>query len=149
MWREGGLAHGCVCTCAAPSLRCSRLSATSRTVAPQAPLSVGFSQQEHWCGVPFPSPGDLPNPGIEPKSPVSPALQADSLPPEPFALLVKMKIGTFTETAWWFLKRLKMGLPHSPAVSPVPGILQARTLVWVAISFSTDNTKSTANLSTS
>ena len=39
-----------------------------------------FSRQEYWSGLPFPSPGDLPDPGIEP---VSPAFQADSLPPEP------------------------------------------------------------------
>ena len=45
----------------------------------QAPLSVGFSRQEYWSGLPFPSPGDLPDPGIEPRSP---ALQADSLPTE-------------------------------------------------------------------
>ena len=45
-------------------------------VACQAPLSLGFSRQEYWSGLPFPSPGDLPNPGIEPRSP---ALQADSL----------------------------------------------------------------------
>ena len=51
--------------------------ATPWTVAHQAPLSMGFSRQEYWSGLPFPSPGDLPNPGIEPKSP---ALQADSLP---------------------------------------------------------------------
>ena len=50
------------------------------TVACLAPLSMEFSRQEHWSGLPFPSPGDLPNPGIEPRSP---ALQADSLPTEP------------------------------------------------------------------
>ena len=49
------------------------------TVACQAPLSMGFSRQEYWSGLPFPSPGDLSNPGIEPGSP---ALQADSLPTE-------------------------------------------------------------------
>ena len=49
------------------------------TVAHQAPLSMRFSRQEYWSGLPFPSPGDLPNPGIEPKSP---ALQADDLPTE-------------------------------------------------------------------
>ena len=48
-------------------------------VAHQAPLSMGFSRQEYWNGLPFPSPGDLPDPGIEPGSP---ALQADSLPTE-------------------------------------------------------------------
>ena len=44
------------------------------TVARQAPVSMGFSRQEYWNGLPFPPPGDLPNPGIEPESPVSPAL---------------------------------------------------------------------------
>ena len=48
--------------------------------AHQARLSLEFSRQEDWGGLPFPSPGGLPNPGIEP---VSPALQADSLPSEP------------------------------------------------------------------
>jgi len=46
----------------------------------EAPLSMEFSRQENWSGLPFPSPGDLPNPRIEPESP---ALQADSLPTEP------------------------------------------------------------------
>ena len=45
------------------------------TVACQAPLSMGFSRQECWSGLPFPSPGDLPDPGVKPRSP---ALQADS-----------------------------------------------------------------------
>ena len=57
-----------------------QLFATSWTVACQAPLSMEFSRQEYWSGWPFPSPGDLPNPGIKP---VSPALQAGALPPEP------------------------------------------------------------------
>ena len=51
--------------------------ATPWTVAHQAPLPMGFPRQEHWSGLPFPSPGDFPNPGIKP---VSPALQVDSLP---------------------------------------------------------------------
>ena len=53
-----------------------RLFATPWTVAHQAPLSMGFSRQESWSGFLFPSPGDLPNPGIKPGSP---ALQADAL----------------------------------------------------------------------
>ena len=61
------------------SLICVRLFATPWTVAYQASLSMGFSRQEYWSGLPFISPGDLPDPGIEPKSP---ALQADSLLPE-------------------------------------------------------------------
>ena len=46
----------------------------------QAPLSVGFSRQEYWSGLPCPPPRDLPDPGIELASPEAPALQADSLP---------------------------------------------------------------------
>ena len=51
-----------------------RLFATPWTVAYQAPLSMGFSTHEYWSGLPFPSPGDLPNSGIEPVFPVAPAL---------------------------------------------------------------------------
>ena len=50
------------------------------TVVGQAPPSMGFSRQEYWTGLPFPSPGDLPDSGIKPRSP---ALQTDSLPSEP------------------------------------------------------------------
>ena len=53
---------------------------TSWTVDCQAPLSMGFPSQEYWRGLPFPSTGDLPNPGIEPGSP---ALQTDALLSEP------------------------------------------------------------------
>ena len=53
--------------------------ATLWTIAHQAPLSMGFSRQEYWSGLPRPSPGDLPNPGMELTSPEAPALQADSL----------------------------------------------------------------------
>ena len=53
-----------------------QLFATPWTVAHQAPLSIGFSRQEYWSGLPFPSPEDIPDPGIELRSP---ALQADSL----------------------------------------------------------------------
>ena len=56
-----------------------RLFATPWTVAYQALPSMGFSRQECWSGLPFPSPGDLSDPGIEPGSP---ALQADALPSE-------------------------------------------------------------------
>ena len=62
------------------SLTRVRLFATPWTIAHQAPLSMGFSRQEYWSGLPFPSPGDLPDPGIKPRSP---ALQADALTSEP------------------------------------------------------------------
>ena len=57
-----------------------RLFATPWIVAYQAPPSIGFSRHEYWSGLPFPSPGDLPNPGIKPRSPT---LQADALTSEP------------------------------------------------------------------
>ena len=57
----------CMSTCVCHSVITN--SATPWTVAHQGPLSVGFPRQEYWCGLPFPSPGDLPNPGIEPVSP--------------------------------------------------------------------------------
>ena len=62
------------------SLSRVRLFATPWTVAYQAPPSMEFSRQEYWSGLPFPSPGDLHGPGIEPGSL---ALQADALPSEP------------------------------------------------------------------
>ena len=66
-------------------------SAIPWTVALQAPLFMDFSRQEHWSGLPVPSPGDFPNPGIEPGSP---SLQADSLPSEPqekpFCIVIKI-----------------------------------------------------------
>ena len=71
------------------SLSCIRLLATPWTAAHQAPQSVGFSRQEYWSGLPFPSPGDLPNPGIEPESP---ALQADASLSEPPARLFSKSV---------------------------------------------------------
>ena len=58
----------------------SPLFETPWTIALQAPLSMGFSRQKYWSGLPCPPPGDLPNPGIKPRSP---SLRADSLPSEP------------------------------------------------------------------
>ena len=60
-----------------------RLFVASWTVAYQPPLSMEFSRQEHWSGFPCPPPGDLPDPGIEPRSPVSPALAGGFFTVEP------------------------------------------------------------------
>ena len=62
---------------------CVRLFVTSWTGARQAPLSMEFSRQEYWGGLPFPPPGDLPDPGIESESLASPALAGGFLPNEP------------------------------------------------------------------
>ena len=100
--------------------------ATPWTVAHQALLSIGFSRQEYWSGLPFSSPEGLPNPGIEPVSFISPALAN----------------GFFTTAAAAAAKSLQScptlcnPIDSSPPGSPVPGILQARTLEWVTISFS-------------
>ena len=63
--------------CVISRFSCVWLFATPWTVAHQAPLSIGFSRQEYWTGLPCPPPGDLPNPGIQPKSLVSPALAGE------------------------------------------------------------------------
>ena len=66
-----------LCACVLSRISCVQLFVTLWTVAYQAPLSMEFSRKEYWSGLPFPSPGDLPHPGIEPMSPAS---QAVSLP---------------------------------------------------------------------
>ena len=71
LFQYPGDACFCVCVC---MLSCVQLFATPWTVAHQAPLSMEFFRQEYWSGLPFPSPGDLPDPGIEPMSLASPAL---------------------------------------------------------------------------
>ena len=72
-----------VCVCILSHFSPVRLCATPQTVTHQDPLSMGFPRQQSWNGLPFPPPGNLPNPGIKPTSSVSPARQADSLPSEP------------------------------------------------------------------
>ena len=64
----------CVCVRVLSHLSSIQLFVMVWTIAHQAPLSMGFSRQEHWSGLPFPSPEDLPNPGIEPASFTCPAL---------------------------------------------------------------------------
>ena len=101
-----------------------QLFVTPWTVACQAPLSMEFSRQEYWSGLPCPLPRDLPDPGVEPTSLMSSASAG----------------GFFTTAA--AAKSLQSCLTlcdpvdGSPTGSPVPGILQARIVEWVAISFS-------------
>ena len=85
-----------------------QLFVTPRTVAHQAPLSVGFCSQEHWSGLPFPSPEDLPDPGFKPGSP---ALQTDSLlfelqgsPPTKYRLSLITTLLTQWPVASYFIK---------------------------------------------
>ena len=86
---------------------------------------MGYSRQEYSSVLPFPSPGDLPNPETEPGSP---ALQADSLLSEPPTVAAAKLLQSCLT--------LCDPIDGSPPGFPVPEILQARTLEWVAISFS-------------
>ena len=94
--------------------------------SPPGSSAIESSGQENWSGLPFPSPGDLPDPGIEPGSPTSPTLAG----------------GFFTTGNAAAAKALQScptlcdPIDGSPPGSPIPGIFQARTLEWVAISFS-------------
>ena len=101
-----------------------QLFVTPWTVAYQASPSMGFSRQEYQSGLPFPSPGDLPDPGIKPGSP---ELQADALPSEP-----PLQFSSVAQSC----QTLSDPMDCSPPGSPVHGIFQARVLEWVAIAFS-------------
>ena len=90
------LIDACVCV-SAKSLSHVQLCATLWTVACQAPLSVGILQQEYWSGLPCSTPGDLPDLGIEPMSPV---LQADSLPLVPPGKPAMTYIGRESRKEW-------------------------------------------------
>ena len=87
------------------SLSCVWLFVTPRTIQ-----SMEFSRPEYWSGYPFPSPGDLPNPGIEPRSPT---LQVDSLPAEPQGKPKNTGVGSLSLLQWIFpTQELNQGLLH-------------------------------------
>ena len=130
---------------------------TPWTVTCQAPLSMGFSRQEYWSGLPFPSPGDLPNSGIEPRSSI---LQVDSLPTElhctcpfPIQLIwetyqVNIQNVSVSPLPWYSSVQFSSVSQSCPTLcnpmdrslpgSSILGISQARILEWVAISFTRD-----------
>ena len=126
-WRNSGHSGGLV-TKSCPTL------AIPWTVACQAPLSMGFSRQEYWRRLPFHSPGDLPDLGIKPACPVSPAWQADSLL---LKSLGKPKISrNGSSESHSVVSNSCNPMDCSLQGSSVHGILQARILKWLAISFS-------------
>ena len=98
-----------------------RLFATPRTVPCQAPLSMEFSRQEYWSGLPFPSPRNLPDPGIESHLSLSAPLKKSSN--------LRMVLGA------QLCLTLFTSMDYGPPGSSVYGILQARILEWVAIPF--------------
>ena len=126
------------------------LFATPWTVAHQVPLSLEFPRQEYWSKLPFPSPGDLPDPGIEPMSPESPAL-ADGFyniepPGKPMIILVSFtKEGKYNSFIYVCVKvKVTQSCPTlcDPMDYIVHGILQARILEWVAFTFSRGSSQS-------
>ena len=115
-----------------------QLFATLWTVARQASLSMGFSRQKYWSGLPFPSPGDLPNPGIEPESLMSPALAgrfftnsatweaqsashsvvSDSLQPHWLACQAPLSMGFSRQEFWSGLPCLPPGIFLTQGLNP-------------------------------
>ena len=124
--------HACVLS----RFSCVQLFVTLWTIAHQAPLSMGFSRQEYWSGLPCPSPGDLPNPEIEHLSLMSPALAGGFFSTSAtwealnHSLLLLLLLIRFSRV------RLCDPMDYSPPGFSVHGIFQARILQWVAISFS-------------
>ena len=104
-------------------------SATTWTVAYQAPPSMGFSRQEFWSGLPFPSPGDLPDPEIEPRSL---ALQADALlsepPGKPCLVLAVGKLG-FALIGGALLSRIVIQFSADVVLCPLP-VLWPEAKLW-------------------
>ena len=109
------------------------LFVTAWTVAYQASPSMGFSRQKYWSELPFPSPGDLPDPGIKPWSLV---LQADTWPSEPQGKPMSCIDSESESEVAQSCPTLCDTMDCSLAGFSLHGILQARVLEWVAISFS-------------
>ena len=126
---------------AAKLLSCIWLFVTLWSVACQVPLSMGFSKQEYWSGLPCPPSEDLPDPGIKPQSP---ALQAESLllshqgsPCTCVCVYIYMYVYLYwnaSAVSEW--KLLLCQTPCDPMDYTVHGILQARILEWVDFPFS-------------
>ena len=112
--------HACV------HAHCVWLFATLWTVAHQAPLSMGFSRQKYLSRLPCPPPGDLPNTGIKPASPVSSALQADSLPAEPLGKPLLQHCFCFK--FWLFDYEACEILGPWPGIEPAPPVMEDKVL---------------------
>ena len=118
----------CVCVCVLSRFGCVQLLVTPWTVTCQAPLSMGFPSQEYWSGLPCPPPGIFPTQGSNPHLSRLLYWQASSLPLAPPAAAAAKSLQS--------CPTLCDPIDGSPLGSSVPGILQARILEWVAISFS-------------
>ena len=121
LWQDpskGHLGSPAFADVCAKSLSHVQCFVTLWTVAHQAPLSIGFSRQEYWRELSCPPPGDLLNPRTEPTSPVSPALQAESLPTEPSStnqLSSEITLTAGPSLKWYLIsmKSMPVSLPSS------------------------------------
>ena len=111
-------------------ISCVQLFAAPQTVALQTPLSMDFFKQEHWSGLPLLTPGDIPNPGIEPTSPVPPAFASRF-----FTASATWEV-SYASLRWAVTSRVRLFLTTQTVARQAPlsmGILQARILGWVAM----------------
>ena len=90
----------CVCVCVCSVVQSCQLFATPWIVALQAPLSMGFSRQDYWSGLPSPPPGDFPSPGTEPVSPAVPVLSGRFSTTEPPGKPWNSRVGAAITTLW-------------------------------------------------
>ena len=116
------------------SLSRVRLFVTLWIIARQAPPSMGFFRQGYRSRLPFPCPGDLPDPGIESESPVSPALQVDSSPTEPSGKPTAY-LRVHAQSCLTFCEPIHCSWPGSS----IHGVFQARMLNQIAIAFSRES----------
>ena len=126
------IADMCMYTCVPSHFSCVWLSAALWTVACQAPLSIGFSREEYWSGLPCPPPGDLPGQGPNPHLLCLLHWQGGFLPPVPPG----KPNAAAAAKSFQSCPTLCDSMDSSPPGSSERGILQARTLEWAAISFS-------------
>ena len=98
--------HACILSC----FSCVQLSVTPWTIARQAPLSMGFSRQEYWSGLPCPFPRDLPDPGTEPESLMSPALAGEFF-------ITSTTWEPFVKCTYWEIENIQTKLADSSGTS--------------------------------
>ena len=115
----------CMCVCARSV---TQLCATPWTLAHQAPLSMEFSRPEYWSRLPFPSPGDLLDPGIKSTSFVSPALLADSLsfepPGKPFLVCMASLLSFVSQSCLTLCNPMDCSTPGFPVLHYLPELAQ-------------------------
>ena len=120
-----------VCVCARMRAQLpshGQLFANPCTVAWQTPLSMGFSRQEYWRGLPFPLPGNLPNPGIKPVSPAAPALAGGFFTPEPPGRQKMKWLDSSTDSMDINLSQLQDIVEHNRAqCAAVHGVAKSQT----------------------